>query len=208
MSAMVVLFGVAMCLWLAHTGPTKPTPSMHTPPKHRAWPRPHRPLQEDSGTSSIKLLTDLCVCARARACVCVCRRLFPCFALAFAWGSKVQGWQPTVQKMAQVANSSGLSITCTEVGYQSRNYAWIRGLNDVELDPLDCSSTANCVNLLAQSRAYEGLIKALYPHPWFNGVYLWLWRTDPAAGGNADDSYTPQNKPAALVMKELFSGTP
>lgn len=43
------------------------------------------------------------------------------------------------------------------MGYQSRNYAWIRGLNDVELDPVDCSSTPNCVNLLAQARAYEGL---------------------------------------------------
>ena len=25
-------------------------------------------------------------------------------------------------------------------------------------------------------------INALYPHAWFNGVYLWLWRTDPDAG--------------------------
>ncbi len=52
-------------------------------------------------------------------------------------------------------------ITCTEVGYQSRNYAWIRGLNDLELDPVDCSSTPNCVNLLAQARAYEGLCVCL-----------------------------------------------
>ena len=107
-----------------------------------------------------------------------------------------------------MANASkmagGLAITCTEVGYQSRNYAWIRGLNGIELDPLDCSSTPNCVNLEAQARAYEGLIKALYPHDWFNGVYLWLWRTDPKAGGSSDDSYTPQNKPAAQVMKDLF----
>ena len=100
---------------------------------------------------------------------------------------------------------SGKTITCTEVGYQSRNYAWIRGLNDRELDPQDCSSTANCVNLLAQARAYEGLIRALYPMDWFDGVYLWLWRTDPTAGGSSDDSYTPQQKPATAVMKALFT---
>lgn len=41
-------------------------------------------------------------------------------------------------------------------------------MNDVELDPLDCSSDANCVNLLAQARAYEGLIRALYPHSWYD----------------------------------------
>jgi len=48
------------------------------------------------------------------------------------------------------------------------------------------------------------LIKALYPHDWFNGVYLWLWRTDTGAGGRTNDDYTPQNKPAAEVMKRLF----
>ena len=117
----------------------------------------------------------------------------------------VKAWQPTIALMANASKvAGGKSITCTEVGYQSRNYAWIRGLNSVELDPLDCSSTPNCVNLLAQARAYEGLIQALYPHSWFNGVYLWLWRMDPGAGGSSDDSYTPQNKPAARVMKRLF----
>ena len=48
--------------------------------------------------------------------------------------------------------------------------AWIRGLNSIELDPVDCSSTAECVNQDAQAAAYEGLLKALYPHDWFNGV--------------------------------------
>ena len=163
----------------------------------------------------------------------------------------VAGWQPTIKKLENLTKVTGKTVTCTEVGYQSRNYAWIRGLNDVELDPTDCSSTPNCVNLLAQARAYEGLcvemrlsaldcnlilvsvdtilltrcdvyflsksvscivyyqydvrrINALYPHAWFNGVYLWLWRTDPDAGGSSDDSYTPQNKPASKVMKSLF----
>lgn len=69
----------------------------------------------------------------------------------------VAGWQPTVKKLENITKITGKTVTCTEVGYQSRNYAWIRGLNDLELDPVDCSSTPNCVNLLAQARAYEGL---------------------------------------------------
>ena len=40
---------------------------------------------------------------------------------------------------------------------------------------------------------------------WFDGVYLWLWRTDPTAGGSWDDSYTQQQKPATAVMKALFT---
>jgi len=69
----------------------------------------------------------------------------------------VAGWQLTVEKLENLTKTTGKTITCTEVGYQSRNFAWIRGLNDLELDPADCSSTPNCVNLLAQARAYEGL---------------------------------------------------
>ena len=116
-------------------------------------------------------------------------------------------WGPTVKKLQEVVAKHNLTITCTEVGYQSRNYAWIRGLNDVELDPADCSVAAECVNQDAQAAAYEGLLKALYPHDWFNGVYLWLWRTDPGAGGSSDASYTPQNKKAAKVMSLWFGGS-
>ena len=58
----------------------------------------------------------------------------------------------------------------------------------------------------AQAVAYEGLLAALYPHEWFNGVYLWLWRSDPTAGGVSDESYVPQNKPETLsVMKRYFT---
>ena len=85
-------------------------------------------------------------------------------ALAHFWSVAsadeiVAGW--TVKKLENITKLTGKTITCTEVGYQSRNYAWIRGLNDLELDPVDCSSTPNCVNLLAQARAYEGLCVCL-----------------------------------------------
>ena len=72
-------------------------------------------------------------------------------------------------------------------------------------DPTDCSVSPLCVNLEAQASAYEGLITALYQYDWFEGVYLWIWRTDPGAGGSSDDSYTPQGKPAAeRVLRKLW----
>jgi hypothetical protein len=116
-----------------------------------------------------------------------------------------RAWAPVIAKMENITKLSGKHIVCTEVGYQSRNYAWIRGLNNRELDPTDCSVSSLCVNLEAQANAYEGLITALYPHDWFDGLYLWLWRTDPDAGGSSDDSYVPQGKPAAnRVLKQLW----
>lgn len=120
----------------------------------------------------------------------------------------VAAWQPLVTQMANVsAAHGGLGIVCTEVGYQSRPYSWIRGLNGYELDPWDCDgATGSCVNLEAQANVYEALITALYPHDWFLGVYLWLWKVDPTAGGTSDDAYTPQGKPASQrVLKELWT---
>ncbi len=50
-------------------------------------------------------------------------------------------------------------------------------------------------------------VQALYPYDWFDGVYLWLWRADPSAGGGCDASYTPQGKEAAEVLKRLWNNS-
>ncbi len=46
----------------------------------------------------------------------------------------------------------------------------------------------------------------MYPYDWFDGVYLWLWRADPSAGGRSDGSYVPQGKEAAAMLKRFWGG--
>jgi len=53
-------------------------------------------------------------------------------------------------------------IICTEIGYQSRPYAWVRGLNQYQLDPRDCSVYDQCINQEAQADAIEGLIQVSF----------------------------------------------
>ena len=38
------------------------------------------------------------------------------------------------------------------------------------------------------------------------GLYLWNWSTDPDAGREPDRAWTPQNRPAAAAVREMFGG--
>ena len=44
------------------------------------------------------------------------------------------------------------------------------------------------------------LFEALYPQNWFGGFYLWMWRSDPTAGGPSDDSFGGAGKPETLAV--------
>jgi hypothetical protein len=90
----------------------------------------------------------------------------------------------------------GKPIIFTEIGYRSVDgahkepYAWWRG-GGADLDE--------------QSRDYEALLSYWSNQPNFAGLHLWEWESNPGAGGQNSDSYTPQNKPAELVIKKWFS---
>ena len=65
----------------------------------------------------------------------------------------------------------------------------------------DCSVVAQCTNTTAQDIAYEALLGVFGTETWFGGVYVWLWRPDPMAGGTSDTDFTPQGKPALQTLR-------
>ncbi len=83
----------------------------------------------------------------------------------------------------------------TEVGYRSTAGAAAR--------PWD-SGLARGVDLRLQADLYAALLEAWAVVPWFHGVYLWFWSTEPGAGGPFDQDYTPQGKPALAEISSLF----
>ena len=108
-------------------------------------------------------------------------------------------------------------LVCTEVGFQSRPWAYSgytsqfrNGLSNSlylhnhELSPRDCTQPGLCASEVAQALAYQGMFARLYAEPWFGGFYLWLWRADPTAGGPTDDSFTPKGKLTAQVIKKWW----
>eukprot|EP01090_Pellita_catalonica_P023789 TRINITY_DN9990_c0_g1_i2.p1 TRINITY_DN9990_c0_g1~~TRINITY_DN9990_c0_g1_i2.p1 ORF type:complete len:508 (+),score=36.62 TRINITY_DN9990_c0_g1_i2:51-1574(+) len=72
----------------------------------------------------------------------------------------------------------GKKIRCTEMGYQSRPWVYSKIGTDTpvghQLDPHDCSVFDQCIDLDAQKVAYDALLSAFYPQPFFKGFYLSL----------------------------------
>ncbi|MDD4319798.1 MAG: hypothetical protein PHW10_05760 [Candidatus Peribacteraceae bacterium] len=55
-----------------------------------------------------------------------------------------------------------------------------------------------------QARNYEAVFQAFADNPDFKGIHWWGWKSDPNAGGEGNEDYTPQGKPAEEVMRRYF----
>lgn len=108
-----------------------------------------------------------------------------------------KGWREPLKQIEAVQRQYQKPILFTEYGYESRDYM-ARG-------HWESSSKEGTVNMEAQRRAYQVLYDTFWGQPWFAGGFLWKWFPDHAqAGGEGHTGYTPQNKPAATVIKETY----
>jgi hypothetical protein len=87
-------------------------------------------------------------------------------------------------------------IIFTEVGFQSKTNAL--------QDPGASYAWGGSVDLDLQAKAYQAMFEYWNAYPYFGGVLLWDWSSDPNSGGSGNNDYTPQNKPAQTVMKQWF----
>ena len=61
------------------------------------------------------------------------------------------------------------------------------------------------VNLVAQVNAKKAIFAEFWDEDWFAGGYVWKWFIDyKKSGGEADNRFTPQNKPAQEIIKEVY----
>jgi hypothetical protein len=102
-------------------------------------------------------------------------------------GELITLWKPHSEALKEASNKYSKPILFTEFGYRSCNAAtaepWV-------------SDTDAPVNLAAQENAYEALFRTFVPQNWFAGGFVWKWHAGHDAGGNYNNDYTPQNKPA------------
>lgn len=56
-----------------------------------------------------------------------------------------------------------------------------------------------------QANDYQALFQYWDQRPYFAGVEIWNWSSDPNAGGPNNSDYTPQGKTAQSVMQQFFS---
>jgi hypothetical protein len=104
----------------------------------------------------------------------------------------VAAWAPIVSQLSATSAHWGKPILFTEAGYASQV--------GTTTDPSSWSLSTTPAPL-EQAAAYQALLTALSPQPWFAGVDWWAWRvtnlTDPL-------DFTPQGKPAEQVLQTAW----
>lgn len=107
------------------------------------------------------------------------------------------GWQKWKPAMANLSKEKGKPILFTEFGYRSMDYTakkpWLVDRND------------EGVNLDAQVNATQAIFDEFWKENWFAGGYIWKWFIwHDEVGGDKDNRFTPQNKPAEATLKEWY----
>ncbi|KAA0148284.1 hypothetical protein FNF28_07466 [Cafeteria roenbergensis] len=119
-------------------------------------------------------------------------------------------WEAPAAKLAALSAGAGdKQIVCTEIGSQSRPWAYsvTVGPRGHEFTPEQCAVWDQCHSHRAQAIFYDGMFTTLYSKPWFDGFTLWLWRADPTSGGPSDDAFTPSGKPETIAVLRDFWGS-
>lgn len=108
-------------------------------------------------------------------------------------------WSQTeARDILPIYNKYKKPITFTEFGYKSMDRAF-------EV-PGDWSINSG-YNENNQVNGFEAFFQYFSNKPYFNGVHIWDWSTNPNAGGYGNTDYTPQNKKTEAVIKKYFGNS-
>ncbi|MEN8835281.1 MAG: glycoside hydrolase [Polaribacter sp.] len=89
-------------------------------------------------------------------------------------------------------------VLFTEFGYRSIDYNAKR--------PWEFSRTQDKVNLNAQTNALQAIYNQFWGEDWFAGGFLWKWfHNHEFVGGLKNNRFTPQNKPAEVLITSLYA---
>ena len=113
-------------------------------------------------------------------------------------GELEAAWRPHVATLEALARRHRRPILFTEIGYVSRPgttaepWQW----------PERRGESSEARGLEAQARAYEAFFRAFWHRPWVAGAYFWKWYPEPPAVAPVD--FSPQGKPAELVLARWY----
>lgn len=108
-----------------------------------------------------------------------------------------EGWGKWKIKLEEVSEQHEKPILFTEFGYRSMDYTakkpWLVDRNEME------------VNLKAQADALQVVFDEFWGEDWFAGGFIWKWFIHhKRTGGEGDNRFTPQNKPAESVIRNFY----
>ena len=108
-----------------------------------------------------------------------------------------EGWQPHKTLIKKLQSQYNKPILFTEFGYRSMDYTG--------KEPWDSKRIEGAVNLEAQKNGLQAIHNQFWKEEWFAGGFIWKWfhRHD-KVGGLDNNRFTPQNKPAENLLKQLY----
>ena len=112
-----------------------------------------------------------------------------------------KGWNKYLPKIASISKKYNRKVLFTEMGYKSTSdsaiepWAWIEYEGNQDRS-LSYETQANC---------YQAFFNSVWEKDWFAGVHIWQMRSEYKKGrGYTDVDFTPQGKPAALIIAKGF----
>ena len=109
----------------------------------------------------------------------------------------IEGWSKHKPQIEAWSKQLNKPILFTEYGYRSMDYAG--------REPWLSDHKIKTLNLEAQANATEALFEVFWHEPWFAGGFVWKWfHNYENSGGQGDNQFTPQNKPAEEVIRTYY----
>ncbi len=102
------------------------------------------------------------------------------------WASEITDWHKEINK----------PIIFTEIGYRSSEFSAAK--------PWDYNLDAN-IDLEVQVACYTAALDIFCNQSWCDGIYWWYWNTSPYSGGLNNRDFTPQGKPAEVVLNRWYT---
>lgn len=107
------------------------------------------------------------------------------------------GWILHKKEIKKIQSQFKKPILFTEYGYRSIDFTG--------KEPWDSKRVSGAINLEAQVNGLQAIYNQFWKEDWFAGGFVWKWfhRHD-RVGGENNNRFTPQNKPAEKLMRSLF----
>jgi hypothetical protein len=107
------------------------------------------------------------------------------------------GWKPHKAEIIRIQKKFNKPILFTEFGYRSVDFTGKK--------PWDSNRVENNVNLQAQANGLQAIYNQFWNEEWFAGGFIWKWfHSHEKVGGQNNNRFTPQNKPAEILLKQLY----
>jgi hypothetical protein len=107
------------------------------------------------------------------------------------------GWKLHKAAILKVQKQFNKPIIFTEFGYRSVDFNGKK--------PWDSKRVEGAINLEAQANALQAIHNQFWKEEWFAGGFIWKWfHSHDEVGGEKNNRFTPQNKPAEELIRKLY----